>query len=100
MRGHLERRSVAAASAIAAACGIAPDEAVVIHSGSNVLVHLRPAPVIARVMTGTFALHGDPARWLTREISVLEFLAPSGLAVSPSRLIPPGPHCRDGLWMT
>jgi hypothetical protein len=75
------------------------DEAFVIHSGSNVLVHLRPAPVVARVMTGTVALHDDPQKWLEREISVLEFLAPSGLAVAPSRLVVPGPHSRDGLWM-
>jgi hypothetical protein len=100
MDGGLERRALAAAKATAAACGIAPDEADVIYAGSNVLVHLRPEPVVARVMTGTVALHDDPSRWLTREISVLEFLAPSGLAVAPSRLIAPGPHCRDGLWMT
>jgi hypothetical protein len=31
---------------------------------------------------------------------VLEFLMPSGLAVSPSRLIAPGPHYDDRLWMT
>jgi hypothetical protein len=96
----VEQRAVAAASATAAAHGVAPDEPVVIYSGSNVLVHLRPAPIVARVMAGTVALHDDPRRWLEREISVLEFLAPSGLAVSPSRLIAPGPHCRDGLWMT
>jgi hypothetical protein len=71
--GRLERRAVGAASAVAAAYGIASDQAVVIHSASNVLVHLRPAPVIARVMPGTVALHDDPAKWLTREISVLEF---------------------------
>jgi hypothetical protein len=65
-----------------------------------VLVHLRPAPVVARVMTGTVALHDDPRRWLEREVSVLEFLMPSGLAVSPSRLIAPGPHYHDDLWMT
>jgi hypothetical protein len=100
MVGALDSRAVAAASAVAAGCGIEPEGAVVIHSGSNVLVHLRPAPIVARVMTGTVALHGDPRTWLAREISVLEFLAPSGLAVSPSRLMPPGPHCRDGLWMT
>jgi Ser/Thr protein kinase RdoA (MazF antagonist) len=51
-------------------------------------------------MTGTVALHDDPRKWLEREISVLEFLAPSRLAVSPSRSIAPGPHCHDGLWMT
>lgn len=89
-----------AAGAVVADCGLAADRGVVIHSGSNVLVHLRLAPVVARVMTGTVALHDDPSRWLSREISVLEFLAPTGLTVSPSRLVEPGPHCRDGLWMT
>ena len=96
----LEQRALAAAGTVASACGLNRGEAAVIHSGSNVLVHLRPAPVVARVMTGTVALHDDPRKWLEREISVLEFLAPSGLAVSPSQLIAPGPHCHDGLWMT
>lgn len=100
MVGALEQRAVAAAITVASAGGLKFDEAVVIHSASNVLVHLRPAPVVARVMTGTVALHDDPRTWLEREISVLEFLAPSGVAVSPSRLIAPGPHCQDGLWMT
>lgn len=100
MVNALEQRALTAAGAVASAHGLKLNEAVVIHSRSNVLVHLRPAPVVARVMTGTVALHDDPRKWLEREISVLEFLAPSGLAVSPSRLIAPGPHCHDGLWMT
>lgn len=100
MAGDLDQRAVAAAGAVAAAYGLAQDEATVIHSGSNVLVHLRPAPVVARVMTGTVALHDRPRRWLEREVSVLEFLAPSGLAIAPSSLIAPGPHHHDGLWMT
>jgi hypothetical protein len=100
MVGDLDQRALAAAAAVAAAYGLAQDEAIVIYSGSNVLVHLRPAPVVARVMTGTVALHDDPSRWLKREISVLEFLAPSGLAVVPSPFIAPGPHHHDGLWMT
>jgi hypothetical protein len=95
-----EQRALAAASTVASAQGLKLDAAVVIYSESNVLVHLRPAPVVARVMTGTVALHDDPRRWLEREVSVLEFLMPSGLAVSPSRLIAPGPHYHDGLWMT
>lgn len=95
-----EQRALSAASTVASAQGLKVDAAVVIYSGSNVLVHLRPAPVVARVMTGTVALHDDPQRWLEREVSVLEFLMPSGLAVSPSRLITPGPHYHDGLWMT
>jgi aminoglycoside phosphotransferase len=100
MMGGLDQRAVAAAVEVAAGYGLASDDASVIYSGSNVLVHLRPAPVVARVMTGTVVLHDDPSRWLTREISVLQFLAPSGLAVAPSPLIPPGPHHDDGLWMT
>jgi hypothetical protein len=100
MLSGLEQRALAAAGRVASAGGLKLDEAVVIHSGSNVLVHLAPAPVVARVMTGTVALHDDPRTWLEREISVLEFLAPSGLVVSPSDLIAPGPHCHDGLWMT
>lgn len=64
------------------------------------LVHLAPSPVIARVMTGTAALHDDAERWLAREVSVLAFLAPSGLAVAPSPRVPAGPHHHEGLWMT
>jgi hypothetical protein len=100
MVSALEQRALAAAGTVASAYGLKLDEAVVIYSESNVLVHLRPAPVVARVMAGTVVLHADPRRWLEREVSVLEFLAPSGAAVSPSPLIAPGPHFQDGLWMT
>lgn len=99
MKVDLGGRALAAARAVANAHGLAQAEAAVISSGSNVLVHLRPAPVVARVMTGTVALHDDPKKWLEREVSVLRFLAPSGIAVAPSSLIAPGPHQHDGLWM-
>lgn len=100
MNVDLEGRALAAARAVANAHGLAQPEATILHSASNVLVHLRPAPLVARVMTGTVALHDDPQQWLEREVSVLRFLAPSGLAVAPSSLIAPGPHQHDGLWMT
>lgn len=96
----LERRALEAVRAVATAQGLDFEQASVVSSGSNVLVHLRPAPVVARVMTGTVVLHDEPERWLEREVSVLEFLAPSGLAVAPSPLIAPGPYEHDGLWMT
>jgi hypothetical protein len=96
----IEGRALSAASGIAARYGLSCEKAAVVHSGSNVLVHLRPAPVAARVMTGTVVLHSDPERWLEREVSVLSFLAPSGIAVRPSPLIAPGPYQDDGLWMT
>lgn len=100
MQLGLERRALNAARAVATAHGVACEAATIVRSGSNVLVHLLPAPVVARVMTGTVVLHDDPRRWLEREVSVLEFLAPSGLAVAPSPLVAPGPHRHDGLWMT
>lgn len=96
----VDQRALAAARAVASEHGVPCDQAAVVHSGSNVLVHLRPAPVVARVMAGTVVLHDDPRRWLNREVSVLRFLAPSGSAVAPSDLIAPGPYQRDGLWLT
>jgi Phosphotransferase enzyme family len=93
-------RALAAAEAVARTSSVACDEAVVVAAGSNVLVHLKPAPVIARVMTGTAHLHADVERWLGREVAVGAFLAKRGLAVPPSDLLAPGPHRYDGLWMT
>lgn len=80
--------------------GLPCGDAAVVGSGSNVLVHLLPSPVVARVMSGTVVLHDDPELWLSREVAALEFLAPSHLAVAPSSMIPPGPFSSDGLWMT
>jgi hypothetical protein len=96
-----EASSLAAAQAVARAHGAACDEAVRIPAGSNVLVHLKPAPVVARVMTGTALLHDDPEQWLAREVAVGAFLAErTDLVVPPSDILPPGPHEQDGLWMT
>ena len=80
---------------------MACDEAVRIAGGSNVLVHLKPAPVVARVMAGTAVLHDDAEQWLAREVAVGAFLAErTDLVVPPSDILPPGPHEHDGLWMT
>jgi hypothetical protein len=90
-----------AAQAVARQHGVACDEAVLIAAGSNVLVHLRPAPIVARVMTGTAVLHDDPEEWLAREVAVGAFLAGrTDLVVPPSDILPPGPHEQDGLLMT
>jgi len=91
----------AAARAVAAAHGVRCDDAVVIAAGSNVLVHLKPSPVVARVMTGTAALHGDIASWLEREVAVGVFVAErGGPVVPPSDLLAPGPYQDHRLWMT
>jgi aminoglycoside phosphotransferase len=96
----MEQQALRAACAVARDHDLPCEQATVAYSGSNVLIHLRPSPVVARVMTGTVVLHEDPEAWLKREVSVLSFLAPSRLAVAPSPLIPPGPYRSDGLWMT
>ena len=93
-------RALAAARAVALANSVACEDAVVVAAGSNVLVHLKPAPVIARVMTGTAVLHVDVERWLAREVAVGAFLGKRGLAVPPSDVLAPGPHQYEGLWMT
>lgn len=98
--GRKEEGAIAAACEVAADQGLEFEQAAVVHSGSNMLIHLRPAPVVARVMTGTAVLHDDLERWLQHEVSVLAFLRPSGLAVRPSPLIDPGPYFRDGVWLT
>jgi hypothetical protein len=95
-----EAAALAAAQAVAREYGVACDEAVRIAGGSNVLVHLKPAPVVARVMTGTAVLHDDPGPWLEREVAVGVFLAGTDLVAPPTDVLPPGPHQRDGLWMT
>jgi len=96
-----EACALAAAQAVARKHGVACDEAVRIGAGSNVLVHLKPAPVVARVMTATAVLHDDAERWLAREVAVAAFVAErSDLVVAPADILPPGPHVQDGLWMT
>jgi len=87
---------------VAARHGLDAPDAAVIASGSNVLVHLRPAPVVARVMTGTVVLHGDdPREWLDREVAVAGYAAERGApVVAPSDRLPPGPHEHNGLWLT
>ena len=93
-------RPLQAARAVADAYDLPCQDAVVLTGGSNVLVHLKPTPVVARVMTATAVLHDDVETWLTRELAVGEFLGKRDLAVSPSHLLPAGPHQSEGLWMT
>jgi hypothetical protein len=92
--------ALSAARAVAVAHGVACVDAAVIRGGSNVLVHLKPAPVVARVMTRTAVLHADVEGWLAGEVAVGVFLGERGLAVSPSDVIAPGPHEHEGFWMT
>jgi phosphotransferase family enzyme len=95
------RAAVAAAVAVAGEQGLPAGDAIPVGTGSNVIVHLRPSPIVARVMSGTVVLHPDPHAWLTREIDVGAFLAErTSSVVAPATGVDPGPYVRDGLWLS
>lgn len=92
------RRAVAAARAVADRHGVRSVEPDVLHDGVNVVVHLRPAPVVARVATLTPLLRPAVDGFFASEVRLAAALAGAGAAVvAPSRLVPPGPHEQDGL---
>ncbi len=90
-----------AACAVAESQGLAFAAPVALSAATNVLVHMSPAPVVARVMTATSVLHPDIKWWLECELAVGEFLAErGGPAVPPTDMIDPGPYEHDGFWMS
>ena len=94
-------RAVAAAAAVAGAHGLTVADPAVLHDGVNVVVHLRPAPLVARVATLTPLLRPDVGRPFGREVALATALVPAGAAVvPPSDLLPPGPHVQDGLTLS
>jgi hypothetical protein len=97
----LIQRAIRAAAQVAREHGLAfGDEPRVIHEGSNLLLHLHPAPVVARVATTTAMVREGDA-WLTREVAVAGHVAAQGApTIAPSADIPPGPHHFSGLTMT
>jgi hypothetical protein len=94
--GGLTRRGLAAVTGLARRLGLPPDEPVVLSHRGNLLVHLTPAPVVARVatLTGTWRL--DPMAWLGREVAVAGFVAERGGPVVPPAA-EAGPYWQDGL---
>ena len=99
-RGETSRvgAAQAAALAVARAHGLAADEASLLHDGVNAVVHLRPAPVVARVATLTPLLRPAIDRPFRREVALAGALAAAGApVVPPSDLLPPGPHRHAGL---
>lgn len=97
----LTARAVAAATEIARAHGLRVEDPAVLAQAYAVRVHLRPAPVVARVSTITALLRAPIESWLARELDVAAFLARRGApVVPPSDALPPGPHRHDGLCVT
>ena len=87
------RAGVAAAIALGVGCA----EPVVLADGANVIVHLRPTPVVAKVAASTPAVRADPGAWLQRELDLALFLMRAGAPVmAPSREVPATVHHYDG----
>lgn len=97
-RAAVTARAVAAAKTVAESYGLKVEDPEVLADAYAVRVHLRPAPVVARVSTFTALLREPIETWLARELSVVGFLAARGApVVPPSDALPPGPHQHDGL---
>ena len=86
--------AVEAAVAVADSYGVHCEEPIVLGEAWHVLVHLWPAPVVARVTSGAPGV--DPGD-VERELTVARHAARAGAPViRPSDLLPPGPHHHDG----
>jgi hypothetical protein len=97
----LRSSAVAAALAEAAGHGLRCEEPVVLRDAWHVLVHLRPAPVVARVSTDIPYPEGPRPEDLVRELAVAAHAAGAGAAViPPAEELDPGPHRRDGRIVT
>ena len=90
----------AAAVKAAASLGVHSSDPQVLADGANVVVHLSPAPVVAKVAASTTAVR-PAAAWLQRELDVAGFLAGRGAPVmTPSPEVPAAVHHGDGQVMS
>ena len=97
MASTLPDAAVRAAVTVAARFGIGGTDPVVLADGANIVVHLRPAPVVAKVAASTPAVRADNQDWLQRELDVSAFLAAEGApVVPPSPDVPATIHHDDG----
>lgn len=87
--------ALAAVARLATRFGLPADDLRIESDRGNLLVHLAPAPVLARVATLTAWTRRDPAAWLAREVTVAAHAAArGGPVVGPAPH--PGPHDVDG----
>jgi|Tabmets5t2r1_1033131.scaffolds.fasta_scaffold20389_2 Phosphotransferase enzyme family len=97
LRAERSRKAVDAAVALAREHGVACGEPVVLNDLFSLMVHLHPAPVVARVTTSLSKLRPSIGGWHEREIAATTYLAGQGApVVTPSAELPPGPHEYDG----
>ena len=88
--------AVRAAVSIVQQHGLEVAEPRLLSTSQAVIVHLGPAPLVARV--GAEDVFGPRLVWQRGAVPFVRHLADVGAAVvPPSDLLPPGPHERDGL---
>jgi hypothetical protein len=89
--------AASAAVAVAAGFGVTSAEPLILSDGANVIVHLSPSPVVAKVAATTMLVRPDVAAWLQRELDVASFLTGGNVPVlAPSAEIPATTHTADG----
>lgn len=92
---------VGAVARFAATHGVRSDTPVVMSHSSNIVVHLAPAPVVARIANVTAAGRDRPDRSLARELALTGHLASLAIpTTAPSAELPPGPHEIAGRWVS
>jgi hypothetical protein len=93
----LAAAAVRAVRAVARSLGLPTEDPIVLADGANVVVHLAPAPVVAKAAASSRTLR-DAGAFLARELTVAAAVRAAGLpAVAPadSRL-----HVHDGVAVT
>lgn len=86
------------AARVARRLGLAFTDAVVLYRGTNVLVHLTPAPVVARVTRLAHLVR--PLTDLAGAIALARTDALRGRVVAPTTVVDPGPHVEDSRYVT
>jgi Ser/Thr protein kinase RdoA (MazF antagonist) len=89
--------AVKAAVNVAAGLGINGTEPFVLADGANVIVHLSPSPVVAKVAASTPEIRPDAGAWLQRELDVAGWLHGRAVPVAePSPEVPTTVFHGDG----
>lgn len=92
--------ALTAVRAVARAHGLPADEPVVLADGVNVVVHLAPAPIVAKAAARS-RLVRDAGVWLGRELEVAAAVGASDVpVVAPSAALEPRVHEHAGVPMT
>lgn len=92
-------RAIGAVVRTVSKAGLPVDDPHLLGSGANLIVHLKPSPVVARVATLTAEMRRNPAEYLRRERDITAGLRQRGIeVVAPTELVDPGPYHADDFW--